>query len=277
MTRLLVVGGSGFVGSALANAVARRPDLHVRWAVHVTPPHVRKAGDEVIGVDLADASTVHGLARGCDAVVHLGHLLAGDATALAAVNDIGAATLAAEADRRGARLVALSVAAVHGSGPWTGEEIHSLPEEPISEVSRTRLAGDHRVLAVGGVVIRPHLVIGPGDRWVVPRAADLVAQYGWGVCGTARHSVVTVDDLAHRLLGTATDLDDRAGGVRFAAGPDPVTLRPAIEAQLHPTGPRPAPPVAAKAVQERAAVDRRFAHDLALLGSDHYLSCVCTT
>lgn len=280
MTRLLVVGGSGFTGRAVASALARRPHVQVRWTTHRTPSPCR-ANDEIVHADLSDPATVRGLAGDCDAVIHLGHQITGTPTELAAVNDTGAGALADEATRAGARLVALSTAAVHGAGPWQGEDIHTLPEAPTSVLSRTRLAGDHRVLAAGGTVIRPHLVIGPGDRWVIPRAADLVAAFGWAVCGTARHSVITVADLADHLLDTATESPtgggEHQGGVRLAAGADPTTLRSAIAAHLRATGRRPAPSAQRNVGHTRIAADPRRAHDIDLLSADHYLTCTCTS
>ncbi|MFE3992565.1 hypothetical protein ACFXPW_12905 [Streptomyces goshikiensis] len=86
-----------------------------------------------------------------------------------------------------------------------------------------RLAGEAHALAAGAAVLRPGLVLGRGDRWVVPVLAELLDAVPalWGG-GRGMLSVVAVGDLARLIarLGLAGAL---TGRVWHASHPDPVS------------------------------------------------------
>lgn len=273
---LLVTGGTGFIGSAVARVLTtHRSDVDVVWAVRSRVPTLAGHGARAVAVDVTNPSTVRGIAHGVDAVIHLAHLITGSAENLHAVNDTAAQAIADEAVTTGARLVSVSTASVYGPGPWDGADIHALPEAPTSLVSATRAAGDHHILDAGGIVLRPHLVLGDGDRWVIPRAAELVRQFGWPIIGTALHTVIHVNDLATRLVALALDQAARPG-VWLASAPEPAYLYPWIAARLRHEHQRPAKSVVnpATAIQSMPAHQRqRLTHDLHLIATDHYLRC----
>ncbi|MGW1172912.1 NAD-dependent epimerase/dehydratase family protein [Kitasatospora sp. NPDC002543] len=217
-----LTGATGFIGSGVLAALVAR-GVRVR-ALARKPPQEAAPGTAWVAGDLADREALTELCTGAGALVHLASRVAGGAEECETVNDRGTATLMAAATRAGVRrIVHLSTAAVHGEGPHAGIEVDEVPPAPVSEASRTRLLGERHALAAGGCVLRPGLVTGTGDRWVVPAVAELVRRVPvrWEG-GDARLSMVDRTDLA-RLI-TALALDGRVAprGVHHASHPEPV-------------------------------------------------------
>ncbi|MFB6845055.1 NAD-dependent epimerase/dehydratase family protein [Streptomyces sp. NPDC056373] len=122
------------------------------------------------------------------------------------------------------RIVHLSTAAVYGPGPHRGITVDEIDPVPVSPASRTRLAGEGPVLASGGIVLRPGLVLGAGDRWVVPALAELLERVParWDG-GRGLLSLVDVDDLARLIVTLATAPEAPGPGVYHASHPRPVS------------------------------------------------------
>jgi 2-alkyl-3-oxoalkanoate reductase len=235
--RLLITGGSGFVGTAVREALAGAPIGEVRLLQHRRPIEVaglsgaREAGSvEVFQGDVTRPESLDGCCSGVDVLLHLAAEVGSDERRCRAVNADGTKNLLAEANRAGVRdVVYVSTAAVHGRGPH-----HALPADavprPVSAASRTRLVAETRVLASGGVVLRPFLTYGHGDRWFVPallrwlRSRPLM----WVGDGRAEQSVVAVDDLAAVLLAAVRRPADFTGGPLHVSDPWGVDIRTAM-------------------------------------------------
>ncbi|MFI5916039.1 NAD-dependent epimerase/dehydratase family protein [Dactylosporangium sp. NPDC051541] len=225
--RLLVTGGGGFVGSAVARALAAAEVEPVRWLVHRRA--VPGTACTVTG-DLTDPASLRGCCDGVDTVLHLAGRVDGDEAGCVAVNERGTANLLAEAERAGVRdVVYLSHAAVHGRGPHHRLD-ESAPPAPVSPASRTRRAAEQRVLAAGGVVLRPFFTYGDGDRWFVPLLLRWLRRSPkvWLDHGRAEQSVVAVDDLARVLAAAALDPGAFAGSPLHVCEPRPVAVRDAL-------------------------------------------------
>ncbi|WP_420077913.1 NAD-dependent epimerase/dehydratase family protein [Streptomyces sp. JL4002] len=219
---VLLTGAAGFVGTPVVARLLEH-GVRVRAVVHraeVAP------GAEAVPADLARPGSLAGLCRGVDAVVHLASRIGGTEQECRAVNTGGTAALVAEAHRAGVRrFVQLGTAAVYGEGPHRGPAEGGLAEAPGSVTSATRLAGERLVLAAGGTVVRPHMVFGRGDRWVIPSLVSLLARLPhWVDGGRARISMLSVDALAGALAELALSPQE-APGVLHAAHPEPVTAR----------------------------------------------------
>jgi nucleoside-diphosphate-sugar epimerase len=141
--------------------------------------------DDVLG-DVTDAARVRAAMEGVDAVVHLAAKvsLAGAVAEFDRVNVGGTGTVLAEARAAGVRRV------VHVSSPSVAHAGFSLigdpalPADPIharGDYARTKAEAELLALAADApgfsvVVVRPHLVWGPGDPQLVGRIVERARQ-----------------------------------------------------------------------------------------------------
>src|SRR4051794_4551271 len=175
--RVLVTGASGMLGRATATALAARGD-------EVTVLQRRPAGlpcREVLG-DVADPAVVARAAAGQDAVLHLAAKVdvTGRWAEYVRANVEGTRTVVAACREAGVgRLVHVSSPAVaHGGSALVG--VGAGPADPArarghyarskAVAERAALAADSPSLAV--LVVRPHLVWGPGDTQLVERIVE---------------------------------------------------------------------------------------------------------
>ncbi|MEJ8669385.1 NAD-dependent epimerase/dehydratase family protein [Streptomyces sp. MS1.AVA.1] len=282
--RILVTGGSGFIGSHVVTAL--------REAQRDTPDPVRlllrdpaslptdgggadggRAAD-VVRADLADAPSLRGVCDGVDVVLHCASHIGDDIPLTEAVNDHGTRALVEEATRAGvSRVVYVSTAAVYGRGPFTGALPRELPLAPASPTSRARAAAERYVLDAGGVVLRPHLVLGAGDRWVVPGLVGLMGLLSAGLKGdAARHSVVDVRALGRAVVAAGLSARDLAG-VHHVNHPDPVACSELLDTVADRLAPHlPGVPVDIGEARARLAGQPRALHHLDMLAVDHWFA-----
>ncbi|MEV0742108.1 NAD-dependent epimerase/dehydratase family protein [Streptomyces sp. NPDC050549] len=223
MPTVLLTGASGFVGRGVAREAAGRP-VDLRLMSHRRP--VPDAGPRTVSADLADPASLRGVCDGVDVLIHCAARIGGSEEANEAVNARGTLALVAEARRAGvSRLVHLSTASVYGRGTFRGSGPEGLVRNPGSATSRTRAVAEDAVLSAGGIVLRPHLVIGEGDTWVGPGLATVLRVLPGRVAGwTSRMSLISVRVLAELLVATALAPDSTlTASVYHAAHPEPVT------------------------------------------------------
>jgi dTDP-4-dehydrorhamnose reductase len=156
--RLLVTGGAGMLGQAVATAATRlghdvvalsRAELDVTDAAHVR--RVIAAAEPRAVINCAAWTDVDG-AETAEA-------------AATAVNGEGAGNVARAAAETGARLVHVSTDYVFDgakSAPW----VESDPVGPIGAYGRSKLAGEQEVAAAGGehAIVRSAWLFGAGGR-----------------------------------------------------------------------------------------------------------------
>ncbi|WP_411107595.1 NAD-dependent epimerase/dehydratase family protein [Streptomyces sp. cmx-4-9] len=220
---VLITGSQGFIGSHVVREALAWPDLHLRLMRRPGgPPQPPTDRIHTVVADLTDPDSLRGVCEGVDAVLHCASAVGGDEDALRAVNDLGTRHLLADARRHGVRrVVHVGTASVHGRGPFRQAEVHELPLRPASPTSASRAAAEAHVLEAGGAVLRPHLVYGTGDRWVVPGLAGLLRYLGTAVDTPSVHSAVEAGALASAVVAAAmTDRDP--AGVHHAGHPVPL-------------------------------------------------------
>lgn len=238
---IVLTGATGFIGSAVLRQLTHevgpggRP-LRVR-AVTRGAQAPLPGGDVVerIRGDVTDASSLKNVFNGADALVHAVSYVGKDAGKCNSVNLHGTAAVMAAARTAGVpRVVHLSTTAVYGAGPHRGADVDEPTPAPVSDASRARLAAEEPAREAGALVLRPNLVLGQGDRWVVPAFAELAERVEpeW-LGGAGLQSLVDVSDLA-RLVVAAATAEEPLRGVHHAAHPVPVStgrLRAALSAQ----------------------------------------------
>lgn len=178
---ILITGGTGFVGAALADHLARQGRDHVVFASHPAPDGYLPASTETILGDVTDADALAALfrSRRFSAVVHAAAMTAGPdqershAERIVAVNVAGtAAVLRAAAEAGIGRVVLSSSGSVYPLSGAMGERFRADrdPPAPASLYGITKLSSEmvtQRLAAVYGLtvpIIRLAGVYGPFER-----------------------------------------------------------------------------------------------------------------
>ncbi|MEU9377007.1 NAD-dependent epimerase/dehydratase family protein [Streptomyces sp. NPDC048255] len=269
--KILITGAGGFIGRHVVREARARPDVRLRLIRRSAGPE-QPPGDrvETVAADLTDPASLRGVCEGIDVVIHCASGIGGDERTLHAVNDRGTRDLVADALHHGVRrIVYISTASVYGRGPFRRAEAHALPLRPGSPTSLTRAAAERHVLEAGGTVLRPHLVYGTGDRWMIPGLAQLLRYLRAGVDSPSVHSAVGAGALASAAVAAALSDRDLAG-VHHANHPVPVTasaLTGFVLGLLDLPARAPLDPAAARA---RAGDAPQALHHLGMLLVDHW-------
>jgi nucleoside-diphosphate-sugar epimerase len=218
--KVLVTGGSGFLGSHVAERLAcdgHQVRLLLRTASSrrfLTFPYETATGD------ITDPGSLRSAVEGIDAVVHTAGLVkARSEAAFYHVNAAGTGNLldAVEAENHGLkRFVYVSSLAAHGPSPDGRPRPVGASPNPITAYGRTKLAGEdivrHSQFAGRAVIIRPPVIYGPRDPALVPffqLARYRIVPLLMG--GSNRISIIYVEDAARAVVEAATAEADVAG------------------------------------------------------------------
>lgn len=215
--KILVTGGTGFVGTYIVNrlvhkghavaVLARRPEkTHNRYSRPV---------EAVLG-DVLDPASLARAAAGRDAVIHLvGIIHETRAQTFDRMHRQAAENVSAAASAAGVRRY------LHMSA------MGSEPDSP-SEYARTKAAGEAAVRASGlsWTIFRPSIVFGPGDGFVSLLAPIVRHNPGFIPVigpGTTRFQPVSALDVA-RVFGDALEKPETIGRRFDVGGPEVFTL-----------------------------------------------------
>ena len=211
MADYLITGGTGFVGSHLVEAVARR-GVRARALVRATSDTalLERYGIEPVVGSLGDVESLRQALGDAPVVLHLAAATRALSEAeFHRVNARGTERLldAMVEDGAGRRLVYLSSLAAAGPAADRPVEPGDAPR-PITAYGRSKLAGERAALerdAVDVAVLRPPAVYGPRDRDLLP----FFRMARWGVLPTAGPperpmQLVHAADLAEGVLAAAT-------------------------------------------------------------------------
>lgn len=239
MNKLLILGGTGFVGQSLCeNLVARQ----TRGGLRLSVPTRRWAHGrgvqplpqvDLVQADVHDDAQLARLVHGCDAVVNLVAILQGSETAFEAAHVTLPRRLAAACRQAGvARLVHVSALGVAVDAP--------------SRYLRSKARGE-AVLREAGLaltVLRPSVIFGAGDRFLnlfarLQAVAPVVPLAG----AQARFQPVWVGDVAE-AIARCLEQPATAGQTYECAGPDVCTLADLVRLAGRTAGhPRPVLPL----------------------------------
>lgn len=249
--RWLVVGANGMLGQDLMAALAARGE----------------AGDSAAGVDrdevdITDPGSIAGFAGGFDVVVNCAAYTAVDKAeedepAAFAVNAVGAANVAREAQRAGARMIQISTDYVF-DGAGTSPYAEDGPLAPLSAYGRTKAAGEWAVRAecADSLVVRtawlygahgacfPKTIVRAGrERGALQVIDDQVGPPTWTVdLADLLLRLVDAEAPAGTYHGTSSGVTSWHGFAQAAvaaAGLDPVIVAPTTSADYVRPAPRP--------------------------------------
>jgi nucleoside-diphosphate-sugar epimerase len=212
--RVFVTGATSLLGRSVTTRLINRGELVTCFQRHPSGLDT----NEILG-DIRDRGAVVAASRGSDAIIHLAALVAPRPafTDAFAVNVEGTRNVLAAT--RGGRLVYVSTPSVafHNAAS-VAEDAQPARYDGKDAYSRTKAIAERIVLAdndVSTVVVRPHLVWGPGDTQLVGRVID-----------RARAGRLVLPDRGRALIDT-TYIDDAADAIIAAldrSGDEPRAL-----------------------------------------------------
>jgi NADH dehydrogenase len=215
--KILVTGGTGFVGTHLVNALGRRGHDVAVLARNTEGARNRynRPVERVRG-NVLDVSSLVSALRGRDAVIHL----------VGIIHERGAQTF----DRMHRQAAENVVAAARDAGVRRLLHMSAMgaSEDAPSEYARTKAAGERAVAASGldWTIIRPSIVFGPGDGFV-SLLAPIVRKNPLFIPvigkGETRFQPVSVYDVA-RVFADALEKPETIGRTFEVGGPDVFTL-----------------------------------------------------
>lgn len=238
MTRVLVTGGSGFIGTAvIKELMSNRPDLEVR-AIDLHPPvHDRV---ESHSGSILDINCVSGAVQNCDYVLHMAAMLGVrktdarraeclNANVLGTINVLDACV-----KERVKKVVFMSSSEVYGD-QVTFPISETNPLNPKSVYAVSKLAGEEYCRAYGArygldhSIVRFFNVYGPGQvaEFVIPRFVkaaldgDVPTVYG---SGDQVRAFNHVSDAARGVVMTMMSDSTRGETINIGNDTEPISM-----------------------------------------------------
>ena len=235
----VVTGGGGFLGRRIVELLCARGD-NVRMVARRRCLAIEARGATGIQLDIRDAAAVATALQGADVVFHAAAKTGpwGAEAEFWAVNVGGTRNLLNAAQACGVRrFVYTSTPSVVGCADDVENGGSDLPYAAVHESAypASKAEAERMVLAANGagmrtVALRPHLIIGPGDRHMMPRLVRRAAAGRLWIIGDGRNRVdlTDVDNAAWAHLDAADALSDSAarcaGRAYFISNGEPVVL-----------------------------------------------------
>src|SRR5215208_6807375 len=231
MSRVLVTGGAGTIGSAVVRRLLRDPDWEVRFSDQRPAPQWMREGCEVHTGDLRDAAEARAAIAGCTHVIHLAAIVGGIAnfhklpyTLTEVNNGLYNGVFRAALDEGVDRFTYVSSSMVFERAeeyPTTEEYLDRCPV-PRSAYGYSKLTGEvycraaHAEHGLPFTICRPFNAYGPGEMPdAEPGIAHAVPDVIKKVLSGQKPLQIFGDGTQTRTL---THIDDIADGVVTAMG-----------------------------------------------------------
>jgi 2-alkyl-3-oxoalkanoate reductase len=258
---VLVTGGGGFLGKALARRLVRRGE-QVRSFSRNFYPELASLGVAQVRGDISDPAAVEAAVSGIDVVYHTAAHpgVWGKYEVYFRPNVLGTRNVISACLKNKVR------ALVHTSSPsvvFNGRDMEGAdesapyPDRFTAHYPETKAAAEKEVRAackqgLRAVILRPHLIWGPEDNHLVPRILARAGRLARVGDGRNRVDTIYIDNAADAHLLAADRLLENpglSGGIYFISQGAPIPLWEMVDAILSAGG---LPPV-------RRAVSRRMA------------------
>jgi NADH dehydrogenase len=213
---VVLIGGSGFVGAHVAQALLERgarlriASRHPEKAWHLKP--LANLGQiQFARCDVRDRNSVEAAMHGAEAAAYLVGAFSGDLEALQA---------------RGAGWAA-EAAAANGAQSFAYVSAIGADAESESAYSATKAKGEQAVLEAfpGASVLRPSVMFGEDDRFITMFASLIAAMPVLPVFGAqAKLQPVWVDDVAEALAAVLGEPRTHGGKTFELAGPEQLAM-----------------------------------------------------
>ncbi len=235
--KVLVTGGGGFLGSAIVRQLIARGD-DVTIVARSAYPEMVALGARQIQGDLAEATTAQEAAAGQDAVIHTAAKAGiwGDYDDYYRSNVVATRHVLDACQQHGVlRLVYTSTPSVTFDGR---DHVNGGPDLPYataykSHYQRTKCEAEKLVLGsdVPAVALRPHLIWGPGDPFILPGVItrQMAGKFARVGDGENRIDLTYVDNAAHAHVLALDHVPSIRGRAFFISDGEPVALWPFLD------------------------------------------------
>ena len=234
--KVLVTGGGGFLGSAIVTRLVERK-YHVRSFSRNRYPELSSMGIEQIQGDICNKSEIGQALRGVDLVFHTAAKAGiwGDYSDYYRTNVTGTQNVIAGCKKHHiSRLIYTSSPSVvfNGTDMEGVNESVPYPATYHAYYPQTKAIAEQVVIKAAGqglmtIILRPHLIWGPGDKHFVPRIiarANRLVRVG---NGKNLIDTVYIDNAADAHILAADALEKNpilSGNIYFISQGDPVPL-----------------------------------------------------
>jgi nucleoside-diphosphate-sugar epimerase len=232
--KVLVTGGGGFLGQAIADRLVARGD-HVRSLARNFYPELETMGVDQIQGDISDSETVAGACRGRTIVYHVaakpppwGRYADYHQTNVLGTQNIIEACL----DQDQARLIYTSTpSVVHNGRDIEGaDESMPYPQNFSTHYAKTKAIAEQLVVKASRnelktIILRPHKIWGPGDNQILTRLVARAKKLKQIGDGKNLIDVTYIDDAADAHILAAGKLQenpDLSGNIYFISQGEPV-------------------------------------------------------
>ncbi len=246
--RILVTGGGGFLGGAVVRKLLEKGAL-VRSFSRRSYPLLAAAGVDQVQGDIGDPEAVAAACRGVDTVFHVAAKAGvwGPASDFHRTNVVGTRNVIA------ACMAGSVETLVYTSSPsvvFDGKDMEGVdesvpyPDFYTAPYPQTKAQAEREVVSASRsglktIVLRPHLIWGPGDNHLVPRIIGRARHLRRVGDGRNRVDTVYIDNAADAHILAAETLETRpelSGRIYFISQGEPMPLWEMIDAILEAAG-----------------------------------------